>query len=90
MLPAWKFASAAAFDPLWMSTTYFGPSLRPSAFVAHQLSFRFQTNVCADGLDPDSYDVRPGADELLGLRLPVVRSVLLNLLKTCCGTIATL
>ena len=59
MLPAWKFAKAAAFDELWMSTTYIGAGLRPSAFVAHQLFFRFHTNVCADGLAPDSYVYGP-------------------------------
>ena len=53
MLPAWKLASAAAFVPFLMSTTYVGPTLRPSALIAHQLSFRFQIIVGDCALKPD-------------------------------------
>ena len=55
MFPAWKFAKAAAFEVLWMSTTYFGAGLMPSAFVAHQSPLRCQMNVWAVGLAPDRY-----------------------------------
>ena len=73
-----------------MSTTYRGAGLRPSCFVAHQSLRRCQTNVCDVELAPDWYVYGPVPTTFFASRLPVVRSIVLYLLKTCCGTIATL
>ena len=78
MLPARKFASAAVFDELWMSTTYRGAGFRPSGFVRPPVVARFQTNVCDVELAPDWYVYGPVPTIFLASRLPVVMSVVLS------------
>src|SRR3954447_16774643 len=55
MLPASRFDSAAALVPFLMSTTYVGPTFRPSAFVAHHPSRFFHTTCSDEAPTPDWY-----------------------------------
>ena len=75
MFPLSRFASDDAFDVLWRSTTYCGPTFRPRAFVAHQSLRFFHTIACEPVEAPDWYTYGPVPTILfVSSRLPVAIS----------------